>query len=105
MSGMMRSLAALLCLALAVFAASAAAQQGIITPGGSQFQPPPPAPTPNVPVPVTPMFGPRPRQNYVPASPPPSFSDRVVRCLQEGSAAGLGANERAAYSRSCANQQ
>jgi hypothetical protein len=41
----------------------------------------------------------------VPSSPPPSFSDRVVRCLQQGAAAGLGPNDRAAYSRSCANQQ
>jgi len=93
-----------LALTLALFAATAAAQQAIISPGGSQFQPPPP-PTPNVPVPVTPMFGPRPQQNYVPSSPPPSFSDRVVRCLQQGAAAGLGPNDRAAYSRACANQQ
>jgi hypothetical protein len=92
-------------LALALVATSAAAQQAIISPGASQFQPPPPPPTPNVPVPVTPMFGPRPQQNYAPAPPPPSFSDRVVRCLQQGATAGLGPNDRAAYSRSCANQQ
>jgi hypothetical protein len=101
MGGMTRSLALLSGLALALFAASATAQQVFISPGG-QFHPPP---TPNVPVPVTPMFGPRPQQNYVPASPPPSFSDRVVRCLQQGAAAGLGPNARAAYSSACANQQ
>ena len=101
---MTRSLAIISGLALALFAGTAAAQQVIISPGGSQLVPPPPAPTPNVPVPVTPMFGPRPQQNYV-ASPRPSFSDRVVGCLQQGAAAGLGPNERAAYSRSCANQQ
>jgi hypothetical protein len=50
------------------------------------------------------MFGPRPQQNYVPASPRPSFSDRVVGCLQQGAAAGLGPSDRAAYSRACANQ-
>jgi hypothetical protein len=94
-----------LALALALVTAGAAAQQ-IISPGGSQFQPPSPTlPPPVAPVPVTPMFGPRPQPNYVPASPPPSFSDRVVRCLQQGAANGLGPNERAAYSRACANQQ
>jgi hypothetical protein len=51
------------------------------------------------------MFGPRPQQNYVPTSPRPSFHDRVVRCLQEGAAAGLGPSARAAYSSACANQQ
>jgi hypothetical protein len=104
MGGMTRLLAMLSGLALALFVASAAAQQVFISPGGSQFHPLPPPPTPNVPVPVTPMFGPRPQQNYVPAS-PPSFSDRVVRCLQQGAAAGLGPNARAAYSSACANQQ
>ncbi len=91
-------------LALALFVTGAAAQQISIPPGG-QFQPLPPPPTPNVLVPVTPMFGPRPQQNYVPTSPRPSFHDRVVRCLQEGAAAGLGPSARAAYSGACANQQ
>jgi len=91
-------------LALALFVASATAQQVFISPGG-QFHPLPPPPAPYVPVPVTPMFGPRPQQNYVPSSPPPSFSDRVVRCLQQGAAAGLGPSARAAYSGACANQQ
>jgi hypothetical protein len=90
-------------LALALFVAAAAAQQIPISPGG-QFHPLPPPPAPYVPVPVTPMFGPRPQQNYV-TSPRPSFSDRVVRCLQDGAAAGLGANARAAYSSACANHQ
>jgi len=104
MSDMTRSLAMLSGLALALLVTSAAAQQALIPPGG-QFHPLPPPPTPNVPVPVTPMFGPRPQQNYVPATPPPSFSDRVVRCLQQGAAAGLGPGARAAYSGACANQQ
>jgi hypothetical protein len=106
MRDMTRSLAMLsgLALALALFAPGAAAQVNI-SPGSSQLQPPPPPPpTPNVPVPVTPMFGPRPQPNQR-AAPQPSFSDRVVGCLQQGAAAGLGPNDRAAYSRSCANQQ
>ena len=34
----------------------------------------------------------------------PSFSDRVARCLDDGAAWGMNPNQRAAYSRSCANQ-
>jgi len=103
MIGMARSLALLSGLALTLFVAGAAAQQLPLSPGG-QFHPLPPPPVPNTPVPVTPMFGPRPQQNYV-SSPPPSFSDRVVRCLQQGAAAGLGPSARAAYSSACANHQ
>jgi hypothetical protein len=44
-----------------------------------------------------------PSYDYRPA-PRPSFGDRVARCLDEGAAAGLGPADRAAYSRSCANQ-
>jgi len=102
---MTRSVIIFVGLALVLFAGGAAAQQAIIAPGGSQLIAPPPLPPPVPQIPVTPMFGPRPQPNYVPASPPPSFSDRVVRCLQQGAAAGLGPNDRAAYSRSCANQQ
>ena len=105
MDGMKRSVVIFVGLALALFAGGAAAQQPIIAPGGTQLIAPPPLPPPVPQIPVTPMFGPRPQPNYVPASPPPSFSDRVVRCLQQGAAAGLGPNDRAAYSRSCANQQ
>lgn len=34
----------------------------------------------------------------------PSFSDRVARCLDDGAAWGMNPNQRAAYSRQCANQ-
>ncbi|CAN5225489.1 hypothetical protein BH10PSE10_BH10PSE10_07250 [soil metagenome] len=34
----------------------------------------------------------------------PSFSDRVARCLDDGAAWDLNPNQRAAYSRQCANQ-
>ena len=44
-----------------------------------------------------------PHQSYVPP-PRPSFSDRITTCLSEGAAGGLGAGEREAYSRTCANQ-
>jgi hypothetical protein len=41
--------------------------------------------------------------NYAPA-PRPSFGDRVSKCLDDAAAGGLGPNERAAYSRGCANR-
>ncbi len=34
----------------------------------------------------------------------PSFGDRVTRCLDDGAAWGMNPNQRAAYSRQCANQ-
>jgi len=105
MDGMTRSLAVMCCLAFALFAADAPAQQ-IIQPGGNLLVPqPPPPPPPKIEVPAVPQLGEVPRPNYVPKTAPPSFGDRVTRCLHEGAAAGLGPNERAAYSRSCANQQ
>ncbi len=79
--------------------------QGVLPHGSSALTvPPPPAPPPpKIEVPVVPKMGDLPRQNYVPQA-RPSFGDRVTRCLQDGAAAGLGPNERAAYSRACANR-
>jgi hypothetical protein len=76
-----------------------------IPPGGSRFNPPMPAPPPppKMEVPAVPQMGAPMPQNSAPA-PRPSFGDRINTCLVEGAAAGLGPNERAAYSRSCANQ-
>jgi hypothetical protein len=87
-----------------IFAGAASAQQ-VIPPGGSQFNPPlpPPPPPPKIEVPVIPQMDAPPRQSYAPA-PRPSFSDRINKCLDDAAASGLGPNERAAYSRSCANQ-
>jgi hypothetical protein len=86
-------------------AGNAASAQQIIPPGGSQFNPPPPPPpSPKIEVPVVPQIDAPPLQPQVRASGRGSFSDRIGRCLDEGAAAGLGPNERAAYSRSCANQ-
>lgn len=102
---MKQSFAVMCCLAFALFVASASAQQ-IIPPGGSQLVPqPPPPPPPKIEVPPIPKLGEVERPNYVPKTAPPSYGDRVTRCLQEGAAAGLGPHDRAAYSRACANQQ
>jgi hypothetical protein len=66
--------------------------------------PPPPIPPPRIEVPKIP------KMDQVRTAPKPkvrqrgSFSDRVTRCIEEGAAAGLGPNERAAYSRLCANR-
>jgi hypothetical protein len=86
-----------------VFSAAASAQ--FIPPGGSLLNPPLPAPLPppRIEVPVVPQMDAPSTQNYVP-SPAPSFSDRISTCLDEAAAGGLGPNERAAYSRACANR-
>jgi hypothetical protein len=91
--------------ALLVAAVSPLAAQGVLPPGsGALTVPLPPAPPPpKIEVPVVPKMGDLPRQNYVPQA-RPSFGDRVTTCLQDGAAAGLGPNERAAYSRACANR-
>ena len=102
----MKNLSILICaLVAALVAADTASTQVMIPPGGSQFNPPLPAPPPppKIEPPVVPQMDAPLRQNYAPA-PSPSFSDRISRCLDEGAASGLGPNERAAYSRSCANR-
>ena len=83
-----------------IFVDVASAQ--VMVPGGSQFSPPPPL-SPKIEPPIIPQMDASARPNYV-SAPRPSFSDRIIRCLDEAAAAGLGPNERAAYSRSCANQ-
>jgi hypothetical protein len=86
-----------------IFATAASAQ--VIPPGGSQFNPPmpPPPPPPRIEAPVVPQMDALPPQNYAPA-PRPSFGERISKCLDDAAASGLGPNERAAYSRTCANQ-
>jgi hypothetical protein len=82
------------------------AQAQMLPPGASQFSPPPlpPLPPPKIEVPVVPQMDAPPSQPAVQPSGRGSFSDRINSCLDEGAASGLGPNERAAYSRNCANQ-
>jgi hypothetical protein len=90
---------------VAVLVAASGALAQTIPPGGSQFNPPPPAPPPppKIEVLVVPQMDAPMRQNPT-SAPRPSFGDRITTCLDEGAAAGLGPNERAAYSRACANR-
>jgi hypothetical protein len=78
----------------------------MLPPGASQFSPPPlpPPPPPKIEVPVVPQMDAPPSQPTVQPSERGSFGDRINSCLDEAATAGLGPGERAAYSRSCANQ-
>lgn len=116
-------------IALALSAALAGhAHAQIYPPGGINNQPvipfptaPPAPPPPPIVVPKVPQMNSPPRfelQNTTPSivtqdTPPepvlkrsrrPSFSERVARCLDDGAAWGMNPNQRAAYSRQCANQ-
>ena len=66
--------------------------------------PPPPPPPPKLEIPKIPKLGEIPDSPKAALPQRGSFNDRVIRCIEEGSAAGLGPNERSAYSRACANQ-
>jgi hypothetical protein len=91
---------------LAALVAVNAASAQVLPPGASQFSPPPPPPLPppKMDIPVVPRMDAPPSQPVVQPSTRGNFSDRINNCLDQGAAAGLGPNERAAYSRSCANQ-
>jgi hypothetical protein len=92
--------------ALALSFGGAVSAQQFIPPGASPLinpPPPPPLPQPKIAPPVIPQMDAPVHYNYAPA-PRPSFSDRISTCLDQGAASGLGPNERATYSRSCANQ-
>ena len=89
-----------------VLLAHSTASAQLIPPGGSQFNPPPPAPPPppKIEVPAIPkMDAPLPLPQ-VQGSQRGSFGDRISKCLDDAAAGGLRPGERAAYSRSCANQ-
>lgn len=105
MSPMFRPSTCLILVALLTLTAAPASAQ-FLPPGSSALTvPPPPAPPPpKIEVPVVPKMGDLPHQNYVPQAARPSFGDRITNCLQDGAAAGLGPNDRAAYSRACANR-
>jgi hypothetical protein len=97
----------LLCAVMsALLAASAASAQQVIPPGGSQFNPPmpPPPQAPKIEVPVIPKMDAPPSPPRIQGLQRGPFSDRISKCLDDAAASGLGPNERAAYSRACANQ-
>jgi hypothetical protein len=101
----MKRLSIFACAILTALAFGNAASAQMIPPGASQFSPPPPAPppSPKIEVPVVPQMDAPPRQNFQ-SAPRPSFGDRIDTCLDQAAAAGLTPGDRAAYSRSCANQ-
>lgn len=98
-------LAILMSLSAMLAAAAPACAQGLIPPPATALPPPPPPPPP--PVIEVPKV---PKMDDMPASPKAalpqrgSFGERMSRCMDDAAAAGLGPNERAAYSRACANQ-
>jgi hypothetical protein len=89
----------------ALLAGQAALAQSLLLPGVSQFNPPPPAPPPppKIEVPKVPQLDAPLSYNYAPI-PRTSFGDRITKCLEDAAAAGYGPNQRATYSRSCANR-
>ncbi len=91
---------------LVLVAVGMASAQQVIPPGGSQFNPPlpPPPAVPKIEVPAIPQMDAPPSQPRVQGLQRGSFSDRISKCLDDAAASGLGPSERAAYSRSCANQ-
>jgi hypothetical protein len=102
----MRWSSIIVCAVIAALASTNVAfAQVIIPPGGSLLNPPLPAPPPppRIEVPVVPQMDAPVRQSYEPPR-RRSFSDRIIRCLDEAAANGLRPSERAAYSRACANQ-
>ena len=76
-----------------------------LVPGAAPLSPPPPAPPPppSMAVPKLPQLDAPPTHDYKPAR-RRSFGDRVTKCLDDAAGVGLGPNERAAYSRNCANR-
>lgn len=67
--------------------------------------PPPPPPPPPVVVPAVPQLdAPAPTPRAQLPNQRRSFGDRITDCLTDGNAARLSPNDRAAYSRGCANQ-
>src|ERR1700712_4705094 len=103
---LMKRLSIIMAMAMYGLVAASTASAQVIPPGGSPFSPPlpPPPAAPKIEVPVVPQMDAAPPSPQVQGLQRGSFGDRISRCLDEGAAAGLGADARAAYSRSCANQ-
>lgn len=85
-----------------VAAVSGASAQDMLSPP-PQILPQPPAapPPPRIEVPRVPQMGDVPSTPKAQLQWRKSFDRRVTDCIHEG--AGLGPNERSAYSRACAN--
>ncbi len=92
--------AIIVCLAIAM---PASAQDPMFPQPNLLPPPPPPIPPPKIDIPKIPKMGEIASPPGVKLPPRGSFSDRVSRCIDEGAAWGLGPNDRAAYSRACAN--
>lgn len=90
--------------AVAVATPVAVAAQIYTPPSGPLINPvpPPPPPPPKIEVPPVPKMD-APPQTVRPAA-RNDFGKRIINCLEDAAAAGLGPTERAAYSRACANQ-
>ncbi|MBI5127874.1 MAG: hypothetical protein HZA66_00385 [Rhodopseudomonas palustris] len=102
---------ALLLLAAALMASPGGpATAQVASPGlvPSTLPPPPPPPSPPPPqvyVPQVPKLdAPQPTPRAQLPNQRRSFGDRITDCLTDGNAARLSPNDRAAYSRACANQ-
>ena len=67
--------------------------------------PPPPPPPPSLAIPKVPKLDEIPTSQLAPLARRKSFDTQVQDCIQEGAAAGLGPNERAAYTRACVNSR
>jgi len=102
---MKRALALLVGLVVVAGVVAGEARAQFLPPGSSALSPPPPAPPPppRIEVPVVPQMDAPPSRPTAPVA-RKSFGDRVSDCLDQAAAAGLKPNQRAAYSRACANR-
>ena len=102
---MTRSMILLLSVVMASGVAAGEARAQFLPPGSSALSPPPPAPPPppKIEVPVVPQMDAPPSRPSAPVA-RKSFGDRVIECLDDAAMAGMNPNQRAAYSRACANR-
>ena len=101
----MRHLSICILAVLAALSATPGAIAQSLVPGAAPLAPPPPPPIPppKIEVPRLPQLDAPPTHDYKPER-RNSFGDRITKCLEDAAAVGLGPNERAVYSRSCANR-
>jgi hypothetical protein len=102
---MMKPIVTLLLVAALAVPAGAARAQLIQGPVAPTLPLPQPIPPPRVYVPEVPKLdAPAPTPRAQLPNQRRSFGDRVTDCLTDANAARLSPNDRAAYSRGCANQ-